>query len=99
LLFAVQALHACSFTLTHLGTMHYIQQNVSASLRNTAQGVYSALSGGLVMSIATVISGPLYRDFGAGAYLVMAGFSLAALGFAYMLFRLSPKDRASAGTS
>jgi PPP family 3-phenylpropionic acid transporter len=99
LLFAVQALHAFSFTLTHFGTVLYIQQFVSQPLRNTAQGLYAALSGGLAMSIATVISGPLYRDYGGGAYLVMAAVSCAAVGFVLGLLRFSPRERAMGGTS
>lgn len=98
-LFAVQALHAFSFTLTHLGTMYYIQRSVPASLRNTAQGIYAALSGGLLMSLVTVLSGELYRDFGGGAYLAMAAISAAAGGFALALRLLNPKAQALGETS
>jgi PPP family 3-phenylpropionic acid transporter len=98
ILFACQCLHSFSFTLTHLGTMLFIQQAVSPGLRNTAQGIYAALSGGLVMSLVTVISGPLYRDHGGGAYLVMAGLSVTAAAFSLLLMRVSPTVRAQAGT-
>ena len=90
-LFVSQTLHAFSFTLTHLGTMLFIQQAVSPSLRNTVQGIYAAFAGGLVMSAVTVLSGPLYRDYGGGAYLAMAGLSIAASAFALLLMRLSPR--------
>ncbi len=98
-LFCAQTLHAFSFTLTHLGTMLFIQQAVSPALRNTAQGVYAAVSGGLVMSLVTVFSGPLYRDYGGGAYLAMAALSTLASLFALLLLRLSPRVRAEAQTS
>jgi PPP family 3-phenylpropionic acid transporter len=99
ILFAVQTLHACSFTLTHLGTMLFIQQFIRSELRNTAQGIYAALSGGLVMSIATLAAGPLYRDFGAGAYHVMAAGSAVALCLTIWLRLIIPKDPRMAGTS
>jgi hypothetical protein len=79
--------------------MYYIQRSVPASLRNTAQGIYAALSGGLLMSLVTVLSGELYRDFGGGAYLAMAAISAAAGGFALALRLLNPKAQALGETS
>lgn len=91
LLFPAQALHAASFALTHLGTMHFIQDKVPAGLRNTAQGIYAAVSGGIVMSSIVWLSGPLYGAYGGAAYFFMAGFSAVALALALRLQRLSPK--------
>jgi len=98
LLFAVQTFHAFSFTFTHLGTMHYIQRHVPGSLRNTAQGLYAAFSSGLAMSLVTMASGPLYSALGGLAYLAMAGVSLAGLGFALALRRISPTEPLRAET-
>jgi PPP family 3-phenylpropionic acid transporter len=96
LLFPVQALHAASFALTHLGTMHFIQDRVPAGLRNTAQGIYAAVSGGIAMSSVVWLSGPLYGAYGGAAYFFMAGISAVALMLALRLRRLSPTEPAVA---
>ena len=94
----LQSLHAVSFTLLHLGTMHYIRLTVPQGLRNSAQGLYAAFSGGIAMSGVMAVSGMLYGQLLGGTYLVMAVASLAALSFAFALRRVSPKDLAPAGT-
>ena len=97
-LYAAQMLHAGSFGLTHLGTMHYIRQHVPDGMRNTVQGIYSALSGGILLSATMWASGPLYGLLGGYAYFVMAFYSLLALGLALLLRRVSPKESAAVGT-
>lgn len=91
MLFAVQTLHAGSFGLTHLGTMHFIRERVPANMRNTAQGLYSVLSSGILMSGTTWASGALYGSLGGGAFLVMACLSALACGFAMLLLSISPR--------
>jgi MFS transporter, PPP family, 3-phenylpropionic acid transporter len=88
-----QLLHGCSFAATHLGTMHFIRLMVPSGIRNRAQGLYSAISGGVLFSAVMFASGPLYREFGAQAYYVMAAIAAVALGLAVMLLRLSPRVR------
>jgi MFS transporter, PPP family, 3-phenylpropionic acid transporter len=90
LLFAAQVLHVGSFAMTHLGTMHYIQEVVPVGMRNSVQGAYSALTGGVLMAVSMWSAGPLYAAFGGGAYFVMAGFSALALVLAILLMRISP---------
>ena len=97
-LFAAQMLHAGSFGLTHLGTMHYIRESVPDGMRNTVQGLYSALSGGILLSATMWASGPLYGMLGGQAYFVMAFYSLMALGLALLLRRISPTGAVAAGT-
>lgn len=94
-LFAVQALHAGSFGLTHLGTMHFIRENVPAHMRNSVQGLFSALNGGILLSATMWSSGPLYGLLGGQAYFVMAFYAAIALGLALVLKRvsLSPTGR------
>lgn len=87
----LQALHAISFAMVHLGTMHYIRQTVPAGLRNSAQGLYAAISGGIALSAAMWLSGLLYGELLGRTYLVMAAISLAALSFALALKRISPR--------
>jgi MFS transporter, PPP family, 3-phenylpropionic acid transporter len=93
ILFLVQMLHAGSFGLTHLGTMHYIRENVPDGMRNTVQGLYSALSGGILLSSTMWASGPLYGLLGGQAYFVMALYSAMAFGLALILNRVNPRAR------
>ncbi len=94
---ALQALHCISFASAHLALMHFIRLNVPSRLRNTAQALYTAFAGGLLLSSVTWSSGPLYTQFGARAYLFMAGISLLGLCIAlFNLLRLSPTIPAAA---
>jgi MFS transporter, PPP family, 3-phenylpropionic acid transporter len=98
ILLVLQTLHAASFAMTHLGTMHMIRLMVPERLRNRAQSMHAALSGGILMSTSIWASGPLYHHFGAKTYLAMAGISVAALLIAVPLLRVSPRVRAAADT-
>jgi|TARA_R110002072_G_scaffold35754_12_gene105503 PPP family 3-phenylpropionic acid transporter len=71
-IFPLQALHALTFAAAHLGTVHYISRTAPAGLAGTAQAVYTALSGGLVMGLMMLGSGWLYTTLQGGAFLVMA---------------------------
>src|SRR4029077_1675334 len=97
-LYFAQILHAGSFGLTHLGTMHYIHETVPPGIRNTVQGIYTAMSQGVLMSIFMWGAGPLYGAFGGSTYFIMAGFSAISLGFAVTLVKLSPRVPAAAGS-
>jgi MFS transporter, PPP family, 3-phenylpropionic acid transporter len=90
----LQGLHAFSFATLHLGMMHLLQREVPANLRNTAQGTYSAVSGGVFMAAMTWLSGQLYNRFEGYAFFCMALVSAAALLFALVLFGFTPKGRA-----
>jgi MFS transporter, PPP family, 3-phenylpropionic acid transporter len=94
----LQALHACSFACAHLALMHFIRLNVPKSLRNTAQGLYAAVAGGVFLSSATWISGPLYQVYGGHAYLGMALICVFGLLNVILFIRLSPKALAVAAT-
>jgi MFS transporter, PPP family, 3-phenylpropionic acid transporter len=94
----LQTLHAISFAMVHLGTMHYIRETVPAGLRNSAQGLYAAISGGIALSASMWLSGLLYSELLGNTYLVMAAISLAALSFALALKRLSPTALGAADT-
>jgi MFS transporter, PPP family, 3-phenylpropionic acid transporter len=96
LIMALQTLHAVSFAMTHLGTMHMIRLMVPANMRNRAQGLHSALSGGLLMSLSMWSSGPLFEQHGGLAYLFMAVISLTAFMLAVTLLRVNPRVRAAA---
>lgn len=93
IMYLVQMLHAGTFGFTHLGTMHFIREKVPGSMRNTVQGLYSALSSGVLMSATMWSSGPLYGAYGGAAFFVMAGVSAIAFALALILRRVSPKER------
>lgn len=95
----LQGFHGISFAMVHLGTMHYIRLTIPQGLRNSAQGLYAAFSGGIAMSGMMAISGMLYGQLLGGTYLVMAAVSLAALSFAFALKRISPTALVMADTS
>jgi PPP family 3-phenylpropionic acid transporter len=78
--------------------MHYIHQTVPAGLRNSAQGLYAAISGGIALSASMWLSGLLYGELLGKTYLVMAVLSLVALSFALALKRISPTTLAAADT-
>jgi MFS transporter, PPP family, 3-phenylpropionic acid transporter len=91
----VQVLHALSFAATHLGTMHFIRLMVPVHIKNRAQGFYSAISGGLLMTASIWSSGLLYREYAGQTYIFMACISVAALALALAMVRLSPTVRAA----
>lgn len=74
----LQCLHALSFGATHLAAMQFILRAAPAHLAVTAQGVYAAISMGIVIGGVTYGAGFAYASFGSPAFLAMA--ALCALG-------------------
>ncbi len=74
---AVQWLHALTFGAAHLGAVHFIAERAAPSLQATAQSLYSALSGGLLMGGAMLAAGRLYEIEPAAAFMAMTGLSAA----------------------
>ncbi len=95
MMLAAQSLHMLSFAAAHLGAMHFIRIMAPLHIRNRAQGLYSALSGGILMSSTAWLSGWLYQDFGGRAYYAMGLVSLVAFVAALALVRLNPRVRAA----
>ncbi len=89
-----QMFHALSFAAAHLGAMHFIRLMVPPNIRNRAQGIYSAMSGGILMSSTAWASGRLYNEMGGQAYYLMGVVSLVALALTLALLRFSPRVRA-----
>jgi len=79
ILVLLQCLHAATFGATHLGVMHYIARAVPSELAATAQGIFGAMGGGVVMGLVMLSAGSLYGEFEAFAYVPMAG--LGVIGF------------------
>lgn len=72
----LQVLHALTFAATHLGAVGIIARTLGPGSTATAQGIYAALASGLVMGIATWLTGQLYAGLGGLTYLPMAGLAL-----------------------
>jgi len=84
--FAVQALHAFSFSLAFLGTQKMFTQSVPEARMGAAQGAAFFVNMALLAALM-LLSGPLYERFGAHGYFFMAG--VAALGTALALAALA----------
>lgn len=76
-LVGLQLLHGLTFGAAHLGAMHYMARAVPPGLTASAQSLYSALTGGIFLGGALILSGPLYAHAGGAAFLAMAAMSLA----------------------
>jgi PPP family 3-phenylpropionic acid transporter len=64
--------------------MHFISRAVSEGAQGTAQALYATVASGVLMGVATLVSGWLYAWAGAHAYIAMA--LLSAIGLAGALY-------------
>ena len=78
-LLLLQILHGFTFASAHLGAMRYISETIPVEISARAQGLYSAISVGLIMGVSLFLSGYLFKFFASGAYFFMAGGCLLAL--------------------
>ena len=93
-LWPLQALHALSFAAAHVGAMRLIYREAPESGAAMAQNIYAAISSGLLLGAATLLSGVLYDATGAGGYWAMAALALA--GGALALLLVPPPQRTPA---
>lgn len=82
---ALQVLHAASYGMTHLGTIYYVRRFMDADYAGTAQGVFGAISGGIIMTCAIALAGWAYNAHAALGYLWMAVMCCIALVFSFVL--------------
>ena len=90
-----QALHALTFGAAHLGAMQLLTRTAPAALAATAQGLYAAISGGLFMGLAAVLSGHLFETGALHTFGAMAVLSALALLGLTLLARADPSARAN----
>lgn len=76
MLWGLQSLHALTFAATYLAGVEIVQALSPAKDHTSAQTLASVLSAGVLIGIATALSGGLYDMFGAGGYLAMAVMAL-----------------------
>lgn len=89
-LVALQALHALSFAAAYLAGLELVDRFSPPDSHTAAQTLSSALSSGVVIGLATLISGPLYDAHGAQGYWAMAALALAGGGVALAMRRRAP---------
>jgi MFS transporter, PPP family, 3-phenylpropionic acid transporter len=76
--FGLQALHALSFALTYLATQRAVSENFAEGETGKALGLTFFMSG-IVFSVTTLISGPLFQHFAIKGIFAMAGFAAVGL--------------------
>ena len=92
-LWPLQAMHAISFAMAHVGAMRLLTRDAPENAAAMAQTLYSALSSGLLLGGASLISGILYDATGAHGYWAMSLMALA--GGLIALGLLAPAERQS----
>ncbi len=90
-LWPLQALHALSFAAAHVGAMRLLSREAPENAAAMAQTLYSALSSGLLLGAASLISGFLYDASGAHGYWAMS--VMACAGGLLALGLLEPTPR------
>ncbi len=75
-LWPLQGLHALTFAATYLAGVQMVERLCPGHSHTAAQTLGSVLSGGLLIGLATAVSGPLYDAIGLKAYLAMALLAL-----------------------
>jgi PPP family 3-phenylpropionic acid transporter len=75
----VEPLHGLTFALLHLACMKMLADIVPPPLAATAQAAYATIAVGAMAALMTLASGPLYGQFGAGAFWAMAALCALAV--------------------
>jgi PPP family 3-phenylpropionic acid transporter len=87
LIWPLQLLHGLTFAASYLAGLELVERLTPPESHSAGQTLSSALSAGVLIGLATMLSGGLYDRFGAYGYLAMSGLALAGLAG---LFRLRP---------
>jgi PPP family 3-phenylpropionic acid transporter len=94
LILPLQILHFLSYAATFLASLQLVERLSTPRNASAAQALNSALSGGVLMGVATMASGPLFDRFGAQGYYLMAAMSAAGLVGALRLYGMRRLDPA-----
>ena len=78
LLFPIQALHALTYAATFFASLRLIEQLSPPQSASAAQTLNSVFSGGLMMGLVTLASGPMFDAWGFSGYFAMT--AIAGLG-------------------
>jgi PPP family 3-phenylpropionic acid transporter len=91
-LIALQPLHGITYGATHIGAFYLITRAVPEAQAGTAQALYAAVTAGIFMGGATLLSGQLYAVHGGRTYWAMAVVAGIGLAAAIALRRLRRAD-------
>jgi PPP family 3-phenylpropionic acid transporter len=90
-LFPIQALHALTYAATFFASLRLIERLSPPESASAAQTMNSVFSGGVMMGLATLASGPMFDAFGFGGYYAMTAVAgLGLLGALILPSRLKP---------
>ena len=92
-LWAMQALHAMTFALAHLGMMAWVTERLDERLAASALALTNALVGGAAMAGVMLLSAALYPTWGGQTYLLAV--ILAAISMVGALFLRRAEARAA----
>jgi PPP family 3-phenylpropionic acid transporter len=88
LLWPLQAMHALTFALAHLGAMAFVAAAIPPRLQASAQGLYGGGLGGIAFALATLAAGVLSTAVDAAStYWLAAAMSFSATVAALVLSR------------
>ncbi|MEL7277632.1 MAG: MFS transporter [Pseudomonadota bacterium] len=87
ILWVLQLLHSGTFAVGHLGAIAFIAAAVQERMSATAQGIFGAAFGGVLMAVGTAAAAWAYPLFGGGAYAVALAMSALGLVFSVWLAR------------
>jgi PPP family 3-phenylpropionic acid transporter len=79
LLFPLQTLHALSYAASFIASLLLVEQLATPRNASAAQAINSALSGGVLSGVATLLSGWLFDHAGARGYLLMSAMCVAGM--------------------
>lgn len=96
LLWPLQALHALTFAATFLAGVQIVERLAPRDSQTAAQTLGSVMSAGVLIGLATAISGPLYDRYGAGGYWAMTAMAAAGMIAALPLRRQLARERGRA---
>lgn len=86
-LWPLQATHALTFAIGHIGAMAFIAQAIPPRFGAAAQGAIAATAGGLALALGMVLAAALYPRLGGFTYGIGAAFSALGLGLLLPLAR------------
>ena len=92
-LFPLQALHALTFAATYVGFLRFTAQDMPDDQTALAQGLNSAISGGVLLAAMSTLSGYAFAQFGIGGFAFMMLPGLVGLVAAIQLYRVSSLPR------
>lgn len=86
-LIPLQVAHGFTFGASHLGAINFLARAIPEHQAGTAQGLYSLMTGGLVMALSTQVAGVAYTVAGGRAYAAMAVIASVSLVATFLLYK------------